>query len=64
MNHRFLTTIALVILLAAPLFAQAPKTWIPPKTPWGDPELLEYACHEGNYAMSDILSGARAAEKR
>jgi hypothetical protein len=22
----------------------------------------EYACHEGNYAMSDILSGARATE--
>ena len=25
-------------------------------------QLLEYACHEGNYAMSDILSGARAVE--
>ena len=29
-----------------------------------DPEqtLFEYACHEGNYAMRNILSGARAAE--
>jgi hypothetical protein len=26
--------------------------------------LFEYACHEGNYAMTDILAGARAAEKR
>lgn len=25
--------------------------------------LYEYACHEGNYAMSGILSGARAEEK-
>jgi hypothetical protein len=24
--------------------------------------MIEYACHEGNYAMSDILSGARADE--
>jgi hypothetical protein len=26
--------------------------------------IFEYACHEGNYAMADILSGARAAEKK
>ena len=26
--------------------------------------LYEYACHEGNYAMTDILAGARAQEKR
>jgi hypothetical protein len=25
-------------------------------------QFLEYACHEGNYAMKDILSGARVAE--
>jgi hypothetical protein len=25
--------------------------------------LFEFACHEGNYAMTDILSGARAEEK-
>lgn len=25
-------------------------------------QFLEYACHEGNYAMSDILSGMRAEE--
>jgi hypothetical protein len=26
--------------------------------------VFEYACHEGNYAMVDILAGARAAEKQ
>jgi hypothetical protein len=27
-------------------------------------QLFEYACHEGNYAMADILSGVRAAEAK
>ena len=27
-------------------------------------ELVEYACHEGNYGMTNILSGARAKEKQ
>jgi hypothetical protein len=26
--------------------------------------VYEYACHEGNYALADILAGARAAEKK
>ena len=26
-------------------------------------QIFEYACHEGNYAMAHILSGARAEEK-
>jgi hypothetical protein len=26
--------------------------------------VYEYACHEGNYALTDILAGARAAEAR
>ena len=26
-------------------------------------ELVEYACHEGNYGMTNILSGARANER-
>jgi len=26
--------------------------------------MFEYACHEGNYAMFNILSGARAEERR
>jgi hypothetical protein len=28
-----------------------------------DDPIYEYACHEGNYAMSGILAGARAADK-
>ncbi len=27
-------------------------------------ELVEYACHEGNYGMTNILSGARARERK
>jgi hypothetical protein len=26
-------------------------------------QIYEYACHEGNYAMSGILRGARAEKK-
>jgi len=48
-----------------------PRTWT---TPWTarftfdkddeQYELVEYACHEGNYGMTNILSGARAQEKK
>jgi hypothetical protein len=47
-----------------------PSTWTKPWTfamplTIDDQEpLFEYACHEGNYAISNILSGARAEEKR
>jgi hypothetical protein len=27
-------------------------------------ELVEYACHEANYGMTNILSGARADDER
>ena len=46
-----------------------PETWTRPWTiafPWrrdGDYHLFEYACHEGNYAMRNILSGERAKER-
>ena len=45
-----------------------PETWTKPwtfaMTLTADPEqpLFEYACHEGNYAMRNILSAARADE--
>jgi hypothetical protein len=45
-----------------------PETWTRPWTAaldlalQADDALFEYACHEGNYAMRNILSGARAAE--
>jgi hypothetical protein len=47
-----------------------PDTWVKPWTfamaLTNDPEqgLFEYACHEGNYAMRNILSAARAEEAR
>ncbi|MBM4185013.1 MAG: hypothetical protein FJ207_12500 [Gemmatimonadetes bacterium] len=50
-------------------------TVIDPSTytqPWGgevpynrlDAQVYEYACHEGNYALANVLSGARAEERR
>jgi len=43
--------------------------WTKPWTvqvPWAKSQgpMFEYACHEGNYGMADILSGARAEEKK
>jgi hypothetical protein len=45
-----------------------PATWTRPWTgemtwPATDKQLYEYACHEANYALADILSGARLREK-
>jgi hypothetical protein len=46
-----------------------PKTYSRPFTlsfPWkrdADYTIFEYACHEGNYALHNILSGARADEQ-
>lgn len=45
-----------------------PKTWTKPWTILiplkrdDQYQFLEYACHEGNYALKDILAGARAQE--
>jgi len=46
-----------------------PNTWTRPWTgriplERAAGEIYEYACHEGNYAMSGILTGARAEERR
>jgi hypothetical protein len=45
-----------------------PKTWEKSWTgemawPATDSRIFEYACHEGNYALTDILKGARSREK-
>ncbi len=48
---------------------QDPETWV---EPWGgeyefaavNGSVYEYACHEGNYGLSGILSGARADDKK
>ena len=42
---------------ARPWTAMIPTTRI-------DEPIFEYACHEGNYALAGMLSGARAAEKK
>jgi hypothetical protein len=40
-----------------------PWTAVRPMTRLANYRIYEYACHEGNYALSGILAGARAAEK-
>jgi len=46
-----------------------PKTWVRPwtvslpLTQHPEYQMFEYACHEGNYAVRNILSAERAAEK-
>ena len=45
-----------------------PQTWTKPWTgeyswPEAKGHIYEYACHEGNYSMKDILKGARLREK-
>jgi hypothetical protein len=45
-----------------------PETWTRPWTVQipmskSDEPIFEYACHEGNYSMVNVLSGARAQEK-
>ena len=45
-----------------------PEIWM---EPWGgeyvwassDGKIYEYACHEGNYALGNIMRGARELEK-
>jgi hypothetical protein len=51
------------------VFVEDPRTWVRPwkvAFPLRRDEhyvLYEYACHEGNYALRNILSAARAAER-
>ena len=58
------------VTLAYQATVSDPLTWTRPWTVAlplkSHPEygMFEYACHEGNYAMKHILSGARADEKR
>jgi hypothetical protein len=46
-----------------------PETWAKPWSgeqawPATDGHIYEYACHEGNYALTDILKGARERDKQ
>ena len=42
--------------------ANEPWTISMPLTAEPDYEMYEYACHEGNYAMENVLRGARLLE--
>jgi hypothetical protein len=44
-------------------FTRAWTIGVPFKNDKTQTEIFEYACHEGNYAMRNILSGARADER-
>jgi hypothetical protein len=44
-------------------YARPWKMTFPLTTQSGDYQVFEYACHEGNYGMMNILSAARAEEK-
>jgi len=54
---------------AGTITVEDPETWV---RPWSGEEswpttgalMYEYACHEGNYALPNILAGARAQEKQ
>jgi hypothetical protein len=46
-----------------------PTTWTRAWTgevPWQKTEgpIFEYACHEGNYGMTNLLNGARVQERK
>src|SRR5690242_13277105 len=44
-RFRFLAAVSILVVTGVPMFAQAPKpaaaakSWVQPKTPWGDPDL-------------------------
>ena len=64
--ERFTRTDARTLLY--PFTVEDPATWTRPWTgeyPWPstDEQVYEYACHEGNYALGNILRGARVLEK-
>jgi len=46
-----------------PTLYTRPWTAVRPMPRLPDYRIYEYACHEGNYAMTGILGGARAQEK-
>jgi hypothetical protein len=51
------------VTLDDPMTWTKPWTFAMPLTMNEREPVLEYACHEGNYAMRHILSGARAADR-
>jgi hypothetical protein len=60
-NHE---TLQYEVRVEDPLTYTAPWTAAFPLARADDYTMFEYACHEGNYALQNILSGARQAERR
>ena len=56
------TTVRYEVTVADPATFSSPWTAALSLKASDQPDVFEYACHEGNYAMRNILSGARAAE--
>jgi hypothetical protein len=57
------TTIRYEVTVADPATFSSPWTAALSLKASDQPDVFEYACHEGNYAMRNILSGARAADQ-
>jgi hypothetical protein len=57
------TTVRYEVTVADPATFSSPWTAALSLKASDQPDVFEYACHEGNYAMRNILSGARAAEQ-
>ena len=57
------STVRYEVTVADPATFSSPWTAMLSLKTSNQPDVFEYACHEGNYAMRNILSGARAAEK-
>jgi hypothetical protein len=57
------TTVRYEVTVSDPAIFSSPWTAALSLKASDQPDVFEYACHEGNYAMRNILSGARAAEK-
>ena len=60
-NHAWAVPLFFILSIALP--AGLPWAVAFPLARDEDYVLYEYACHEGNYAMTHILSAARAAER-
>ena len=56
-------TISYEVTISDPNMYSAPWKVAMPLVRDANYQMYEYACHEGNYAMEDILKGGRAAEK-
>ncbi len=57
------STLMWEVTITDPNVYDAPWTMSMPLTAETDYQIFEYACHEGNYAVPNALSGSRYLEK-